>query len=175
MNRRLGHTCNSASCAAATLQHCFPLNSRCFSFLLLVLCKFMWAEWSLLMLLLSSLSLLQRRVRSWVSSFNLQDPCFLMHMFLSTPSTLYRHSILILSPISHSLEFILFLQLTSGGGPTGLTILSSSCTLVFSLGWPSPMLMYCSSGGWPTYEESESRAMLEVHSCLFVSADPIPM
>src|SRR5690242_10425480 len=123
---------------------------------------------------LPSLSLLQRRVRSWVSSSS-AGSFLCMHMFLSTPSTLYRHSILILSPISHSLEFIPFLQLTSGGGPTGLTILSSSCTLVFSLGWPSPILMYCSSGGWPTYEESESRAMLEVHSCLFVSAEPIPM
>lgn len=41
-------------------------------------------------------------------------------------------------------------QLTSGGGPTGLTILSSNCTLVTSRGCPSPMLMYCSSGGCPT-------------------------
>jgi hypothetical protein len=86
-------------------------------------------------------------------------------------------------PISHSWFYacqplsrlIPSSPLTSGGGPTGLTILSNSCTLVFSLGCPIPMLMYCSSGGWPTYEDSESRAMFDVHSCLVVSAEPIPM
>jgi hypothetical protein len=40
--------------------------------------------------------------------------------------------------------------LTSGGGPTGLTIRSSNCNLVFSRGCPRPMLMYCRRGGCPT-------------------------
>jgi len=38
----------------------------------------------------------------------------------------------------------------SGGGPTGLTMRSSNCSLVFSRGCPSPMLMYWRRGGWPT-------------------------
>lgn len=65
--------------------------------------------------------------------------------------------------------------LTSGGGPTGLIMRSSNCTLVFSRGCPRPMLMYCSIGGCPMKLESESRAMFDVHSYFVVSADPIPM
>jgi hypothetical protein len=46
------------------------------------------------------------------------------------------------SPVQSSIR-------TSGGAPTGLTILSNSCTLVTSLLCPSPILIYCSSGGCP--------------------------
>lgn len=66
-------------------------------------------------------------------------------------------------------------SLTSGGAPTGLTILSNICTLVSSLGCPSPILMYCSSGGCPIYELMLSRCMLLIHSNLVVSAEPMPM
>lgn len=62
-----------------------------------------------------------------------------------------------------------------GGGPTGCIILSSNCTLVFSRGCPRPMLMYCSMGGCPMKELRESRCILDAHSCLVVSADPMPM
>jgi hypothetical protein len=98
------------------------------------------------------------------------------HLMLNTsPCNSTNLSFLVLRLSASLSQLVPSNPLTSGGGPTGLTILSSSCTLVFSLGWPIPMLMYCSSGGWPTYEDSESRAMFDVHSCLVVSAEPMPM
>jgi hypothetical protein len=49
----------------------------------------------------------------------------------------------------HSLSPLSVQPLTSGGAPTGLTMRSNNCTLVTSRGCPSPMLIYCRSGGCP--------------------------
>lgn len=76
--------------------------------------------------------------------------------------------------VSHHLAHCHEAPLTSGGGPTGRIMRSMSWILVCSFVCPSPMLMYCSMGGCPMYEASESRAMFEVHSKRVVSLFPVP-
>jgi hypothetical protein len=63
----------------------------------------------------------------------------------------------------------------AGGGPTGSTIFSIQCLRTASTFEPIPTLMYSSMLGWPWNEAYESRMMFDVHSCLVVSAWPVPM